>query len=525
MTRTSSATDADTLDTATTVGIQLQRIRAFWPLVALITLGAVIAAAVSAYLATPTYTGRTVLIVSSPGRVPEEDAVIVRGYIDLFNDPAYQGRLQDSTGLPEGTTFEARTAAASSMIFVEATAGGYDEARDAALAVATDFRWDVDAVRRAERDASLEAFRAQLDERRALLAAGGDPVSTTQRIIELETTINELQGDSTNQLQILQPDGGVSMSEPSLAQNVLFGLIGGLVLGSTAAVLAALFSRRLGTAHDIHTKTGVDPFVEIPRSGTPRRTHARKLGFTRLAARVGRRRVPRPATVAVTSPTRTPATGQVARAIAEYWAREGERVIVLHADMRAPADVPTRGEPVGEAPPGPAPTEENALPTGQETTTPGHTVTVRTASVGSFLDGPDATLNHERFTRIAERLRGMADLVIIEVPPLTEGEFAHSACIASDRTVLVLDRLSGRVETTREAVEMLEDANLLGAVLVDPRERTTRGLSRRHTTAEPAVAVRFEQIGTVDTAEASSNGSHRHRDIAALVHNGYGRNP
>jgi uncharacterized protein involved in exopolysaccharide biosynthesis len=70
MTRTSSATDTDGLDTATTVGIQLQRIRAFWPLVALITLGAVIAAAVSAYVATPTYTGRTVLIVSSPGRVP-----------------------------------------------------------------------------------------------------------------------------------------------------------------------------------------------------------------------------------------------------------------------------------------------------------------------------------------------------------------------------------------------------------------------------------------------------------------------
>lgn len=242
MTHTNTTTDADTLDTATTVGIQLQRIRHFWPLVLLITLGAVIASAVSTYTSEPSYTGRTVLIVSSPGRVPEEDAVMVRGYIDLFNNPAYQARLRDSTDLPPGTTFEARTAAASSMIFVEATAGTDVGVKDAALALATNFRWDVDAVRRAEKDASLDALRSQLEERRRLLTEGADPAYTTQRIIELETLIQQLQGDSTNQLQILQPDAGIAMSESSMSRNVLLGLLGGLVLGSVAAVLAALFS-------------------------------------------------------------------------------------------------------------------------------------------------------------------------------------------------------------------------------------------------------------------------------------------
>ncbi|MCD5419362.1 hypothetical protein LRS71_07280 [Rhodococcus pyridinivorans] len=503
MTHTSTTTDADTLGTATTVGIQLQRIRHFWPLVLLITLGAVIASAVSTYTAEPSYTGRTVLIVSSPGRVPEEDAVMVRGYIDLFNDPAYQARLRDSTDLPPGTTFEARTAAASSMIFVEATAGTDVGAKDAALALATNFRWDVDAVRRAEKDASLDALRSQLDERRRLLTEGADPAYTTQRIIELETLIQQLQGDSTNQLQILQPDAGIAMSEPSMSRNVLVGLLGGLVLGSVAAVLAALFSPTLSTSHDVHTRTGVNPLVEIPRGGSRRKGRARHLGFVRLATRAGHRQVPRPGTLAVVSPTRTPATGQVARAIAEFWAGEGERVVLLHADMHTA--------------------------TVQERTAADDAVTVRTALVRDLLDDPDAPLDRERFTHLLRRLRADADLVIVEVPPLTEDPFAHSACVVSDRTVLVLDRRSGRVGPTREAVELLADAELLGAVLVDPRTGSSlvRRLFRRNKRGESLATVRYERIDNLgpDTTTISSNGHHPDRDAATLLSGKPGATP
>ncbi|MEU5841263.1 hypothetical protein [Rhodococcus sp. NPDC047139] len=491
MTYTSATTDTDTLDTASTIGIQLQRIRQFWPLVALITLGAVLASVVSAFIAEPSYTGRTVLIVSSPGRVPEEDAVMVRGYVDLFNDPAYQARLKDSADLPEGTTFEARTAAASSMIFIEATTGEYVAAKDAALELATTFRWDVDAVRRAEKDASLEQLRGELDERRALLTEGADPIYMTQRIIELETSIQQLQGDSTNQLQVLQPDGGVSTDEPKVALNLLFGLLGGLILGSVAAVLAALFSPRLGTAHDVHTRTGVNPIVDIPRGGTPRRSRARRLGFVRIATRAGHRQVPRPATLAVASPTRTPATGQVARAIAEFWACEGERIVLLHADTRTV--------------------------TIRDHATPDGAVTVHTAVVQDLLGDPDVPLNRERFMRVLQRFRN-ADLVIVEVPPLTEDPFAHSACVMSDRTVLVLDRLSVRVGPTREAVELLADADLLGAVLVDPRTRTRRSLFRHSASEESAAPVRYERVGPgLAPRETVPNGHHRDREAASLL--------
>jgi hypothetical protein len=481
MTHTSTTTDADTLDTATTVGIQLQRIRRFWPLVLLITLGAVIASAVSTYTAEPSYTGRTVLIVSSPGRVPEEDAVMVRGYIDLFNDPAYQARLRDSTDLPPGTTFEARTAAASSMIFVEATTGT-----------------DVGA-----KDASLDALRSQLDERRRLLTEGADPAYTTQRIIELETLIQQLQGDSTNQLQVLQPDAGIAMSEPSMSRNVLVGLLGGLVLGSVAAVLAALFSPTLGTSHDVHTRTGVNPVVEIPRGGSRRKGRARHLGFVRLATRAGHRRIPRPGTLAVASPNRTPATGQVARAIAEFWAGEGERVVLLHADLHTV--------------------------TVQERTAADDAVTVRTALVRDLLDDPDAPLNRERFTHLLRRLRADADLVIVEVPPLTEDSFAHSACVVSDRTVLVLDRRSGRVGPTREAVELLADAELLGAVLVDPRtgRSLVRRLFRRGRRGESLATVRYERIDSLgpDTTTTSSNGHRPGRGAEILLSGEPGATP
>jgi len=500
MTHTSTTSDADPIDTVSTIGIQLQRIRHFWPLVLLVTLGAVIAAAVSAYTAAPSYTGRTVLIVSSPGRVPEEDAVIVRGYVDLFNDPAYQTRLRDSLDLPAGTTFEARTAAASSMIFVEATNGSYAGAKDAALDIATEFRWDVDALRRAEKDENLAALRNELDERRALLTSGGDPAYIVPRILELETTIQQMQGDSTNQLQILQPDAGVSTSQPSVPKNVLFGLVGGLILGSLAAVLAALFSGRLGTAHDVRLKTGLAPAGEVPRGGTPRRNHARSLGFTRLATRVGPRQVPRPATLAVVSPTRTPATAQTTRAIAEYAARNGERVILLHQNS-----------------------DHDGSDTAQDL--PTFAATVRTVSVDTVPGDPDNPADRARFVRLVQRLGETADLVIVELPALTEDDFAHSMCAASTLTLLVLDRRTERVRNVREAAELLGDANPIVVAMVDPRERSNRKWFRHKMSAETGATVRFEQVDDIRIYDVSPNGHRRDRDVSALVTDAHGTNP
>jgi len=505
---TATPENGDTVDAASTVTIQIQRIRRFWPVVATITLAAVLAAGVYSYTAAPSYTARFILFVSSPGRVPEEDAVMVLGYVDLFNDPAYQSRMRESSELPPGTTFEARMAAASALVYVEATAGSAGEAMDAATSLATNFRWDVDSVRRAEKDASIAALRAQVDVVRESADSGTPSEYSIQRIAELENQINLMQGDSTNQLQVLQPNGGVSVSEPSALRDIPIALLGGLILGSVAAVMTAMFSGRLGTAHDVRVKTGVIPLVDLPRGGSQQANRLRVRRLARLATIFGPGKVPRPGVVAVVAPTATPETGEIARAIAAYWAAEGERVILLRADLRRPSD----GDPADSVRPAPA-------------GDPAHrSATVREISLGSLLVNPETPLNRAGFTDVLERVRTRADLVVVQAPPLLEDPGSHSVCAAAGSTVLVLDRARARVASTQESAELLEDAHLAGGVLLTPARRGTR-LSREHS-PDPVFAapVRFERVRHLDAVPVR-NGHHRNQDAGRLVPGRSGPNP
>ncbi len=95
--------------------------------------------------------------------------------------------------------------------------------------------------------------------------------------------------------------------------------------------------------------------------------------------------------------------------------------------------------------------------------------------------------------------------------------------------MLVLDRRSGRVGPTREAVELLADAELLGAVLVDPRtgRSLVRRLFRRDKRGESLATVRYERIDSLgpDTTAISSNGHHPDRDAATLLSGKPGATP
>ncbi len=503
---TATPEHGDTVDAASTVKIQVQRIRRFWPIVVTIALAAVLAGAVYSFTAAPSYTARFILFVSSPGRVPEEDAVMVLGYVDLFNDPAYQSRMRESSELPPGTTFEARMAASSALVYVEATAGSAGEAMDAATALATNFRWDVDAVRRAERDASIAALRAQVDEIRE--SADGEIPSefSIQRITELENQINLMQGDSTNQLQVLQPNGGVSVSEPSPLRDIPIALAGGMILGSVVAVVTSLLSGRLGTAHDVRARTGVTPLVDLPRSGSRKANQLRALRLTRLAAIFGRGKVPRPGVVSVVAPTATPATGEVARAIAAYWAAEGERVVLLRADLRRPLpDDPADGPaPAGDSGSGAA--------------------TVREIPLGHLLANPDAPVNRAGFTEVLDRVRAGADLVVVQAPPLLEDPGSHSVCAAADSTVLVLDRARARVASTRESAELLDDAHLAGGVLLDAARRGSQPSPEQWSTPGYSAPARFERVQHPDRVPVR-NGHHRNQDAGRLVPGRPGPNP
>src|SRR5437868_6938773 len=72
-----------------------------WLVLAFTVLGAG-AATVSVMQAHTTYVGKSTLVVASPNRPTDQDAVIVQGYVQLFNDEAVNARLAAKSEVPAG---------------------------------------------------------------------------------------------------------------------------------------------------------------------------------------------------------------------------------------------------------------------------------------------------------------------------------------------------------------------------------------------------------------------------------------
>src|SRR6185312_8599073 len=110
-----------------------------------------------------TYTARASLIVASNDRSPDQDAVLVQGYVTFFNDPAYQGQLLTEADVPTGVTVSAHAAAASPILLVDATASDPKVARASAAAVAQEFRRAVNRVRNEQNAAEIADLREKIN--------------------------------------------------------------------------------------------------------------------------------------------------------------------------------------------------------------------------------------------------------------------------------------------------------------------------------------------------------------------------
>ena len=217
---------------------RLEQIRRRWWVVLMFAVPAVLVSAAFSLLVHPTYVGKSALTLS--GRAPDQDAVVALGYITLFNDPATIGRLRTTTKIPEDVTFEARVAAASPILRIEATADDPRVAQDAAQAMTEAFRDDINSVRRRGVEGYIADIERQLEGVSPFSPDGsGNPYYAT-----LQQRIETARGDSTDELKDLQLRAGVTESAPNIKLNLLLGAVGGLLLG----VIVALCLAELSTA-------------------------------------------------------------------------------------------------------------------------------------------------------------------------------------------------------------------------------------------------------------------------------------
>lgn len=207
----------------------------YWWVVAVIVALAASGAIFSTSNVATTYTGRASLIVASPDRAPEQDAVLVQGYVSYFNDAAYQSQLVQQGAVSGSVTLSARAAASSPILLIEATSTSLDEAASSATTVAQAFQGDINATTDAEQKDQINNLQTQI--------AQADERGDAATVASLEQQIRAVRQDTTNKLQELQFDGGVSVNSPDRMTNVIFAVFGGLLVGILVALTLARLSR------------------------------------------------------------------------------------------------------------------------------------------------------------------------------------------------------------------------------------------------------------------------------------------
>lgn len=466
--------------------VQLDRLRRRAGLIVAITVIAVIGAVAFSLLSPTTYTGTSTLVVSSGSRT-EEDAVLAQGYVEYVNEDSAQEALLSAAHLSD-VQFQARTGASSPIIYLDAQAGTAELAGSAATTLARTFREQVNAGVQAGADSTIAALRTQLEAAQTALGAtiSTDPQRTVlgEQIKSLQDEIIQVQREAIGkQLKDLQLTPAVTSSTPDPITNGILALVGGLILGIAAALALAGAENRVATAREVRQRLGLDTLAVVTGgrsdSGTARRAEQLK----GLANVVSLSDMSQPATLAVTAVRSSRLSSQVAEAVAFYRAQQGQRTLLIRADLD-----PGRHHPGYPGRPGLG--EFLAGRPGMRL----QPIVVRDALSGMLVlpagtarDDPYSLFAPDRFVDVVEQAGRLADLVVIDAPPVIEAAEAQVICASADRTILVLEEGVTRTSDAMEARERLERVHvqLLGAVIGESADGQVLPRAAGHPTAPP----------------------------------------
>ena len=443
---------------------RIEQIRQRWWVVVLIAGAAILTAVPALLLAKPTYVGTSTLVLSSPGRNPIDDATMAVGYASLFNEPEMVTRLRANRNIPEDVTFAGRTVAASPILVVEATAADPQVAQRTAANMAEAFRDDINSVRKTGYDKAIKSTQKQLD---VLLAKPGPDGMINPLAPVVQQKLDSLRSDSTNQLQDLQLQAGVTMIAPNAMFEIALRAVGGLLLGVLAAIGLSAMSTRLTNSADLTAKTGMQPLAEVPDGGSIELNRLREDRLRTLANIVSLQDLSKSMVIALTDTRGARGARDLAEALARLSAQQGHRTVLVYADNDASQHA--HGAGFNDALVNSALTN-NMLKVGAVDS-------LMIMGAGPVVADRYSLMSRDRISAVFDELRADADTIVVAAPSIAETIDAQSICAVADFTMVVVGRQSSRVADVTSAVDVLSDAraSLLGVVLVDGRERTASG--------------------------------------------------
>ncbi len=312
------------------------------------------------------------------------------------------------------------------------------------------------------------ALIVRMDERRSQLAA-------TQRAYS--DLFQQLQTSNVNQITLVEPavPDPENPVAPDIQRNVLAAVIAGLVLGLAATMLLEYFTDVIYTPEVLRKATGLTFLGGLPRYKKLRNAKGRQLvalaSPDTLAAESYRilrtnlqiagtdRHLP---SLLITSPSRGDGKSDVAANLAVTLARAGKRVILIDANLRRPqiaaifgvADQDGLADLLNQSDRLPAPVPVPAVPG------------LSILPAGGAAQNSSEILGSQRMYRLIQEFKTLADVVLIDSPPLWYSD-ALALAPQVDGVLLVVSRGTTGRENTINAVESLRlvGARLIGTVL------------------------------------------------------------
>ena len=440
------------------------RIRRRWWVVLLCVLLAVGGALVTGLGATTTYTSKASLTTYSANRAPEQDAVLIQSYVDLFNNDAGQQSLRRSARIPDGVTVTATPVATGPIMFVVASGPDPAVVTRAAQAMADGFRQSINAGVQRTRQAALDALRKPFAEREA----GNDFILQQERV-QLQQTVDRLNSDTSGLLQNLTAASAPTAERPATTARLAVSVVVGLLVGLVLAWLVGGFAPRLRTAADVRDVSGLRTFDASGDGADPRmqmRHVVNALAFDDL---------PVPSVIAVTGLGGRAGSAVVADQLARIRAAQGADVALV----RTTRDGEFAGAgmvDVLRTPDGDGIHAARLDETLRTSTRLGRGVSI----LGAGEPGPDGrgsdpydVLTRENAAELIGLLRKRFDVVVVECAPVDQAAEAQLLCSAADRTLLVVERDTVTPTRGRRSADLLGQAGIeaFAAVLVARRER------------------------------------------------------
>lgn len=467
-----------------------------WLILSFVVLSVLAAIAIASaggtkYSATATVVVGSASTQSASSRSPEQDAVLARGYVEILNGDSQQRLLREAAAVPDDVEIDATPVATSPFIDITATGPSEEAVVAASTAYASAFVDntlqtfdDIVSVRLEPLRERLQQLSTQiaqnqqrLDDSRRSVNQGGPALLSAGESAQLTGEVQRLQAEATGLSEQLRVQAAVAgnpnlaglystpdsaeVQRASVVSNAILGLIGGLLLGGAVALILGALELRIRSPRDVRQKLDLPTLGSVSRGRGDIAEARRAEDFKSLASTLSVMKPP-VSSVAVVSPNDGEGKSLVADNLARYRAAQGDKVILIRADVRG------NGRSASDGTPGLSDLLTGAG--GQDlraylstTSQPGLLV----MNAGTATADPHALFSSSRISELMGQASFEADLVVVDTPSLLGAAESQVISAGVDGSILVLDATLTQPAAAVEARDVLarSGVNVLGVVL------------------------------------------------------------